>query len=241
MAVLPPPSTATFFPIDKSDFEINGFTSLDLSIDYDMKAVIPCGELQGKANALVSDLSQGKLNSPVGKTIDVAIKLTGTVTDPKVKTQLGDMVDDVKEEIKDKVMDEIASLTPIYGGISFDRIDEEGLQWPCLDKKHPGTKYLHERGKFTCGLGRFHAIEHKPPAEEPDSEYPFILTTGRMLFHYNVGTMSRRTPALDRDWVRQRPAPTSLCRTSDAHPRGARARAGLTSLRRWLPWCSPGP
>jgi predicted molibdopterin-dependent oxidoreductase YjgC len=100
----------------------------------------------------------------------------------------------------DEVMDEIASLTPIYAGISFKRIEEDGLQWPCLDKKHPGTKYLHEKGKFTCGLGKFHAIEHRPPAERPDKTFPFILTTGRMLFHYNVGTMTRKTPALDREY-----------------------------------------
>jgi len=106
----------------------------------------------------------------------------------------------MKYKNTDEVMDEIASLTPIYAGISFKRIDKDGLQWPCRDKKHPGTRYLHDKGKFTCGLGRFHAIEHRPPAEEPDREYPFILTTGRMLFHYNVGTMTRKTPALDREY-----------------------------------------
>ncbi|HIJ66752.1 MAG TPA: formate dehydrogenase subunit alpha [Planctomycetes bacterium] len=96
------------------------------------------------------------------------------------------------------VMDEIASLTPIYGGISHDRIRKVGLQWPCLDKSHPGTKYLH-KDKFSRGLGKFHAIEHRPPAEVPDEQYPFILSTGRIRFHYNVGTMSRRTHLLDRE------------------------------------------
>jgi len=99
-----------------------------------------------------------------------------------------------------EIMDEVASLAPIYGGVSFERLEEDGLQWPCPDKEHPGTKYLHENGKFTCGLAKFHAIKHRPPAEECDSEYPFILTTGRMLFHYNVGTMTRRTPALNREY-----------------------------------------
>ncbi|UCF44587.1 MAG: formate dehydrogenase subunit alpha [Planctomycetota bacterium] len=98
-----------------------------------------------------------------------------------------------------EVMDEIASLAPIYGGISHDRCRKVGLQWPCLDKNHPGTKYLH-KGKFTRGLGKFHGIEHRPPAEVPDDEYPFILSTGRMRFHYNVGTMSRRTHLLDREF-----------------------------------------
>ncbi|UCC23716.1 MAG: formate dehydrogenase subunit alpha [Planctomycetota bacterium] len=98
-----------------------------------------------------------------------------------------------------EVMDEIASLAPIYGGISHDRCRKVGLQWPCLDKDHPGTKYLH-KGKFTRGLGKFHGIEHRPPAEVPDDQYPFILSTGRMRFHYNVGTMSRRTHLLDREF-----------------------------------------
>jgi len=98
-----------------------------------------------------------------------------------------------------EIMDEIASLAPIYGGISHDRIRKVGLQWPCPDKKHPGTKYLH-KGKFTRGLGKFHGIEHKPPAEVPDEQYPLILSTGRMRFHYNTGTMSRRTHLLDREF-----------------------------------------
>lgn len=98
-----------------------------------------------------------------------------------------------------EIMDEIARLAPIYGGISHDRIRKVGLQWPCLDKKHPGTRYLH-KGKFTRGLGKFHGIEHKPPAEVPDEQYPLILSTGRMRFHYNTGTMSRRTHLLDREF-----------------------------------------
>ncbi len=98
-----------------------------------------------------------------------------------------------------EIMDEIASVAPIYGGISHERIHKVGLQWPCPDKEHPGTKYLH-KGKFSRGLGKFHGIEHKPPAEVPDEEYSFILSTGRMRFHYNVGTMSRRTYLLDREY-----------------------------------------
>ncbi|UCE99800.1 MAG: formate dehydrogenase subunit alpha, partial [Planctomycetota bacterium] len=98
-----------------------------------------------------------------------------------------------------EVMDEIASLAPIYGGISHERCRKVGLQWPCPDKSHPGTKYLH-KGKFTRGLGKFHGIEDRPPAEVPDDEYPFILSTGRMRFHYNDGTMTRRTHLLDREF-----------------------------------------
>ena len=98
-----------------------------------------------------------------------------------------------------EVMDEIAAVAPIYGGISHDRIRKIGLQWPCPDKEHPGTKYLH-KGKFTRGLGKFHGIEHKPPAEVPDDEYDFILSTGVMRFFVNTATLTRRTHLLDREF-----------------------------------------
>lgn len=94
------------------------------------------------------------------------------------------------------IQDEIASVTPIYGGITYDRIEEVGLQWPCTDREHHGTKFLH-KGKFTAGLGKFHPVEFLPPKEMPDDEYPFILSTGRMLEHWHTGTMSRRSVVLD--------------------------------------------
>lgn len=87
-----------------------------------------------------------------------------------------------------EIMDEIASLSPIYAGVSFERIEESGLQWPVPDKNHPGTPYLHDKGKFSCGIARFMPIEHQPPGEEPDTEYPFLLSTGRILYHYNITT-----------------------------------------------------
>jgi len=98
-----------------------------------------------------------------------------------------------------EIMDEIASLAPIYGGISHERIRKVGLQWPCPDKNHPGTKFLH-KDRFTRGLGQFYGIEDIPPAEVPDDKYPFILSTGRIRFHYNTGTMSRRTYLLEREF-----------------------------------------
>jgi len=95
-----------------------------------------------------------------------------------------------------QIMDEIASITPIYGGISFDRIDSVGLQWPCTDKDHPGTKYLH-KGKFTRGRGKFHPVEFKAPAEDPSDEYPFVLSTGRQLYQFHTGTMTRKSAAIN--------------------------------------------
>ncbi len=95
-------------------------------------------------------------------------------------------------------MDEMARITPIYGGISYDRLKVNGLQWPCPTKEHPGTPILHKE-KFSRGKGKFWAIEFKEPAELPDAEYPFILTTGRTIFHYHTGTMSRRVDILNKE------------------------------------------
>jgi len=97
------------------------------------------------------------------------------------------------------IMKEIAELTPIYGGISYDRLDSgEILAWPCPTRDHPGTKFLH-KGVFTRGKGRFFAIDFREPAEIPDEEFPFILTTGRLMFQYHTGTMSRRIPSLEKE------------------------------------------
>jgi len=103
---------------------------------------------------------------------------------------------EMKYDSTSQIMEEIASVTPSYGGMSYDRLQGDGLQWPCLNKEHPGTKFLH-KDKFTRGLGLFHAIEFIPPFELPDDEYPFVLSTGRMLFHFHTGTLSRRSDGLN--------------------------------------------
>ena len=95
-----------------------------------------------------------------------------------------------------EIMDEIAKLTPSYGGMQYDRIEDTGLHWPCPNREHPGTKFLH-KDKFTRGLGLFTAVEFIPPAEQPDETYPFILTTGRLLYQFHTGTMTRRSPTLE--------------------------------------------
>jgi len=98
-----------------------------------------------------------------------------------------------------EVTDEIAAVTPIYGGVSYERLEREGfLQWPVPSGDHPGTPYLH-KGKFSRGLGRFHAIHFQEAAELPDEEYPFILTTGRLMFHWHTGTMTRRSEKLEQE------------------------------------------
>ena len=95
-----------------------------------------------------------------------------------------------------EIMEEIASLTPIYGGISYDRLGSQGLQWPCPTPDHPGTPILH-MGKFSRGLGHFSGVDWQPPAEEPDEEYLLILTTGRVLYQWHTGTLTRRSKGLD--------------------------------------------
>lgn len=96
-----------------------------------------------------------------------------------------------------EVMDEIAEMTPIYGGISYKRIKENTLQWPCKDEKSSGTKFLH-KGEFARGKGRFHPISYIPPVEKVDDEYSFIMMTGRMLYQYHSGTMTRNSSSIDK-------------------------------------------
>ena len=91
-----------------------------------------------------------------------------------------------------EIFEEIVTVTPSYAGISYKRLDNEGLQWPCPTAEHDGTKFLH-KDRFSRGLGLFHAIEYIPPNELTDKEYPLILSTGRVLYHYHTGTMTRRS------------------------------------------------
>jgi formate dehydrogenase alpha subunit len=93
------------------------------------------------------------------------------------------------------VFKEIGSVTPSYAGMTYDRLQGDGLCWPCPTPEHPGTVYLH-KDRFSRGLGLFSAIDYRPPAEEPDEEYPFWLTTGRAYAHYHTGTMTRRSAHL---------------------------------------------
>jgi formate dehydrogenase alpha subunit len=97
-----------------------------------------------------------------------------------------------------QILQEVAQLTPSYAGISYDRIEKDGLHWPCPNATHPGTPYLH-KDRFTRGRGLFHAIEYLPPDELPDKEFPYLLTTGRIYVHYHTGTMTRRSPSLNKE------------------------------------------
>ena len=95
----------------------------------------------------------------------------------------------------EEIMNEIATVTPSYGGITYKRLEKGGVHWPCPTEDHPGTPYLH-KGQFARGKGLFFPVKYTPPVEQPDEKYPFILTTGRVLFHFHTGTMTRRSSTL---------------------------------------------
>jgi formate dehydrogenase major subunit len=85
---------------------------------------------------------------------------------------------------------EVSEQAPILKGIKYNRIEHDGLQWPCTNENHPGTCFLHKDGEFSCGKGRFYAIDWRPSAEVPDEEYPLVLSTGRRLYHYHTRTQT---------------------------------------------------
>jgi formate dehydrogenase major subunit len=103
---------------------------------------------------------------------------------------------ETKYDSASDIMDEISKLTPQYGGISYERIDSEGLHWPCPTKEHAGTKCLHKE-VFTRGKGLFKPAEYKESAELTDNEYDLLLTTGRILYHYHTRTMTGKVAGLN--------------------------------------------
>jgi len=92
---------------------------------------------------------------------------------------------------------EVSQLAPSLAGIKYRRLEQDGLQWPAPSEEHCGTPTLHKDGKFTCGLGVFKAIDWIPPAEVPDADYPFMLSTGRRLYHYHTRTQTGRCEGIN--------------------------------------------
>jgi formate dehydrogenase major subunit len=128
------------------------------------------------------------------------------------------------------IFEEMARLTPIYAGMTYARLEAvNGLQWPCPDASHPGTRVLHE-GRCTRGRGRLIPVEHTPPAELPDTDYPLQLTTSRLHFQYGCGSMTRRAPLLEREnprgilWIN--PMDASTRRISEGSRVRIRSRRG---------------
>ncbi|HEY93736.1 MAG TPA: formate dehydrogenase subunit alpha [Dehalococcoidia bacterium] len=112
---------------------------------------------------------------------------------PDIATRLGY---EMKYSGPEEVFEEIRTLTPTYAGINYTRIEKNGLQWPCLTEDDDGTRFLHQ-GQFSCGLGRFQRTPYKEAPELTDKEYPIILSTGRILYHYHGGNMTRHSKGLD--------------------------------------------
>lgn len=96
----------------------------------------------------------------------------------------------------EEIFNEMRSLTPSYAGITYARLENEHIQWPCPTEKHSGTPILHVN-EFVRGKGAFLGVEYREPAEVPDAKYPLMLTTGRIVLHYHTGTMTRRCWGLD--------------------------------------------
>ncbi|HRF48194.1 MAG TPA: molybdopterin-dependent oxidoreductase [Anaerolineales bacterium] len=128
-----------------------------------------------------------------------------------------------------QITDEITTVSPAYRGIVHRRLGDQGLVWPCPSEDHPGTAILHAT-TFTRGLGKFHAVTAKPPVEQPDAEYPLVLSTGRVIYHYHTGTMSRRSAPLHwrdpRDWVEINAVDAQAAGIADASPVVIRSRRG---------------
>ena len=185
---------------------------------------------------------------------DRAIRVVRKAVDPpgearpdwRIACELGRMLgnDGFAFDSPADIMNELAAVAPIYGGIDYERIDREIVRWPCPSKDHPGTKVLHT-GSFKIGKGVFAIVEHTPPMEETDENFPFILTTGRNLFHFHTGSMTRRSVKLQRE----SPEPYVEINSADANQldvlegqsvRVSSRRGSITLAARVTDWIRPG-
>ena len=153
------------------------FTNTERRIQLVRKAIEPLGEARPDW-VITSELAQRVLAGG-GREIDPSASWAGW--------QYSNTAD---------ILEEIRALTPSYAGVTHQRLENgERLQWPVKDLEHPGTQVLHV-GQFTRGLGKFAPIDHVPPAEMPDDEYPVLLSTGRVIYHWHGGQMTRRAKGL---------------------------------------------
>jgi predicted molibdopterin-dependent oxidoreductase YjgC len=134
------------------------------------------------------------------------------------------------------VFEELRQVCPIYYGMTYDLLGTEGIHWPCLEPGDEGDPYLCE-DVFTTpnGMGHIEGVRHQPPKEVPDDEYPLILTTARLIEHYNTGTMSRRSPTLNRqhpeNFVDVHPADAERYGVADGDTVTLRSRRGEIEMR----------
>jgi len=100
----------------------------------------------------------------------------------------------------EEIFTEACQVTPLYHGMSYKALEQpDGLQWPCPSEGHPGTTVLHQQ-QFSRGKGKFHPVAYREPAEVPDKDYPYLLTTGRVISQWHTGSMTRRSPALESEF-----------------------------------------
>jgi len=141
-------------------------------------------------------------------------------------------------ENSEQIMNEIAALTPSYAGVSYSRLEKgERLQWPVKNSTHSGTPILHV-GEFTRGLGKFSPIEHIPPAEMPDDEFPMLFSTGRVLYHWHGGEMTRRAEGLvsvyGHSLIEINPDDAELLGITDGKSVEITSRRGRITARAWI-------
>ena len=132
-----------------------------------------------------------------------------------------------------EIMDEIARLTPTFTGVSYEKLDEGSIQWPCNDETPDGTPIMHT-SEFVIGKGRFVITEYVPTTERSSRKFPLILTTGRILSQYNVGAQTRRTENMtwhDEDRLEIHPSDAELRGVKNDDWVGITSRAGDTVLR----------
>ncbi|MGH2606691.1 MAG: molybdopterin oxidoreductase family protein, partial [Anaerolineales bacterium] len=132
-----------------------------------------------------------------------------------------------------EVLDEMGRLVPEYAGVKYYRLEKEGLQTPVWDENHPGTPYLFAES-FPSGRGKFHPLEYRPTVEMPDDEYPFILTTGRVLEHWHGGSLTRHSKLDDlypEAVVEIHPGDASRLKIEDGQAVRASSRRGSIVLR----------
>jgi formate dehydrogenase major subunit/formate dehydrogenase alpha subunit len=137
-----------------------------------------------------------------------------------------------------EIMSEISAVTPSYAGVSHARLEAgERLQWPVNGPDHPGTPVLHV-GQFTRGKGKFAPIDHIPPAELPDDEFPVLLSTGRVLYHWHGGQMTRRAKGLmsvyDRALVEINPDDAARWNAKDGARLRVTSRRGSIEANAWI-------
>ena len=135
-----------------------------------------------------------------------------------------------------EVLEEMGRVVPEYAGVKYSRIEKQGLQTPVWDDNHPGTPYLFAES-FPRGRGKFYDIEYVPSVEMPDEEYPFILTTGRLLEHWHGGTLTRHSKLDDlypHARIEINPADAARLKIEDDQAVRVSSRRGTIVLRAWV-------